>query len=399
MPLTKKQTEYLQHCNHRWNVKTGATGSGKSFVDFTVTIPKRLLAAKGEGLLVLLGNTKGTLERNILDPMREIWSPDLVGNISSDNTVRLFGKKVYALGADNKKHMARIQGATFEYVYGDEVTTWSEEVFQMLKSRLRCEHSHFDGTCNPDNPGHWFKKFLDSDADIYQQSYHIDDGALPAEVVAELKKEYAGTVYYDRFILGRWTLAEGRIYDMFDKTKHVVASPPGPCTQYCISVDYGTQNPTAMLLWGKCGGVWYLLREYYYSGRDQKAQKTDEQYYNELVKLAGDLPIRAVIVDPSAASMIATIRQHGRFMVRPADNAVLDGIRVTATALSAGRVKICECCENTLEEMQGYVWDDKAAQRGEDTPLKVNDHAMDAMRYFCMGEFGCPNPGPITIGG
>lgn len=399
MPLTKKQTEYLQHCNHRWNVKTGATGSGKSFVDFTVTIPKRLLAAKGEGLLVLLGNTKGTLERNILDPMREIWSPDLVGNISSDNTVRLFGKKVYALGADNKKHMARIQGATFEYVYGDEVTTWSEEVFQMLKSRLRCEHSHFDGTCNPDNPGHWFKKFLDSDADIYQQSYHIDDGALPAEVVAELKKEYAGTVYYDRFILGRWALAEGRIYDMFDKTKHVVASPPGPCTQYNISMDYGTQNPTAMLLWGKCGGVWYLLREYYYSGRDQKAQKTDEQYYNELVKLAGDLPIRAVIVDPSAASMIATIRQHGRFMVRPADNAVLDGIRVTATTLSGGKVKICECCENTLEEIQGYVWDDKAAQRGEDKPLKVNDHAMDAMRYFCMGEFGRPNPGPITIGG
>ncbi len=387
MSLTKKQTEYLQRCNHRWNVKTGATGSGKSFVDFTVTIPKRLLAAKGEGLLVLLGNTKGTLERNILDPMREIWSPDLVGNISSDNTVRLFGKKVYALGADNKKHMARIQGATFEYVYGDEVTTWSEEVFQMLKSRLRCEHSHFDGTCNPDNPGHWFKKFLDSDADIYQQSYHIDDGALPAEVVAELKKEYAGTVYYDRFIEGRWTLAQGRIYDMFDKSKHVVAAPPGPCTQYYISMDYGTQNPAAMLLWGKCGGVWYMLKEYYYSGRESKAQKTDEQYYAELVKLAGDLPIRAVIVDPSAASMIACIRQHGRFMVRPADNAVLDGIRVTATALSSGKIKICESCENTLQEIQGYVWDDKAAQHGEDKPLKVNDHAMDAMRYFCMEVF------------
>ncbi|WP_207747830.1 PBSX family phage terminase large subunit [Clostridium sp. D33t1_170424_F3] len=385
--MTKKQTEYLQRCNHRWNVKTGATGSGKSFVDFTVTIPKRLLAAKGEGLLVLLGNTKGTLERNILDPMREIWSPDLVGNISSDNTVRLFGKKVYALGADNKKHMARIQGATFEYVYGDEVTTWSEEVFQMLKSRLRCEHSHFDGTCNPDNPGHWFKKFLDSDADIYQQSYHIDDGALPAEVVAELKKEYAGTVYYDRFIEGRWTLAQGRIYDMFDKSKHVVAAPPGPCTQYYISMDYGTQNPAAMLLWGKCGGVWYMLKEYYYSGRESKAQKTDEQYYAELVKLAGDLPIRAVIVDPSAASMIACIRQHGRFMVRPADNAVLDGIRVTATALSSGKIKICESCENTLQEIQGYVWDDKAAQHGEDKPLKVNDHAMDAMRYFCMEVF------------
>ena len=118
-----------------------------------VTIPQRLAYSKGEGLLILMGNTRGTLERNILEPMRSIW-PGCVGNIRADNTLMAFGKKVYALGADNKKHVARIQGATFEYVYGDEITTWSEDVFQMLKSRLRCEHSHFDGTCNPDSPGH-----------------------------------------------------------------------------------------------------------------------------------------------------------------------------------------------------------------------------------------------------
>lgn len=214
MPLTEKQLDYLRHCNHRWNVKTGATGSGKSFVDFTTVIPQRILAARGEGLLVLLGNTRGTLERNILEPMRTWW-PGNVGIIRSDNTVELFGKKVYALGADNKKHVSRIQGATFEYVYGDEVTTWSQDVFQMLKSRLRCEHSHFDGTCNPDGPFHWFKKFLDSDADIYQQSYTIDDGVLPTHVVADLKREYAGTVYYDRFIRGLWTAAQGVIYQSF----------------------------------------------------------------------------------------------------------------------------------------------------------------------------------------
>ena len=222
MPLTEKQKEYLRHCNHRWNVKIGATGSGKSFVDMAVTIPKRIIKARGEGLLVLLGNTKGTLDRNILDPMRELWGPDLVGNISSDNTVRLFGKKVYALGADNKKHMARIQGATFEYVYGDEVTTWSEEVFQMLKSRLRCRHSHFDGTCNPDSPLHWFKTFLDSDADIYQQKYVIDDGVLPEDVVTALKMEYAGTVYYDRYILGNWAIANGLVYPFFCRRSSAV---------------------------------------------------------------------------------------------------------------------------------------------------------------------------------
>lgn len=215
MPLTDKQREYLQNCSHRWNVKTGATGSGKSFVDYAVVIPKRILAARGEGLLVLMGNTRGTLERNILSPMRELWGPDLVGQIRSDNTVQLFGRKCYALGADNKKHVARIQGATFEYVYGDEVPTWSEDVFAMLKSRLRCEHSHFDGTGNPDNPQHWFKKFLDSSADIYQQSYTIDDGCLPPAVVQQLKQEYAGTVYYSRFILGQWAAANGVIYRAF----------------------------------------------------------------------------------------------------------------------------------------------------------------------------------------
>ena len=216
MPLTEFQQEYLRNCNHRWNVKTGATRSGKTYLDCAVTIPKRICAARGEGLLVMLGNTLGTLERNVLEPMRGLWGPELVGVVrtsASGNIVQLFGHKVYVLGADNKKHIARIQGAAFEYAYGDEITTWDEGVFQMLKSRLSCPHSHFDGTCNPESPSHWFKKFLDSDADIYCQAYTIDDNpTLPAQFVADLKKEYTGTVYYNRFILGQWMAANGVIY-------------------------------------------------------------------------------------------------------------------------------------------------------------------------------------------
>ena len=330
MPLTEKQLEYLKNCNHRWNVKTGATGSGKSFLDFTVIIPQRIFAAKGEGLLVLLGNTRGTLERNILEPMRQWWSGN-VGNIRSDNTVELFGKKVYALGADNKKHVSRIQGATFEYVYGDEVTTWSEDVFQMLKSRLRCEHSHFDGTCNPDNPGHWFKKFLDSDADIYQQSYVIDDGVLPSHVVEELKKEYAGTVYYDRYILGLWRQAEGLVYPMFSMNKHTVHGKPDGPGVYYISIDYGTANPTAMGLWRVHRGEAVMMKEYYYDGRAKRKQKTDEEYYQDLEAFAEGKKIERVIVDPSAASFRECIHRHGKFAVWDADNSVLNGIRLTAT--------------------------------------------------------------------
>lgn len=377
MPLTEKQMEYLQNCNHRWNVKTGATGSGKSFLDFTVTIPKRILASRGEGLLVLLGNTRGTLERNILEPMRAWW-PGQVGIIRSDNTVELFGKKVYALGADNKKHVARIQGATFEYVYGDEVTTWSQDVFEMLKSRLRCEHSHFDGTCNPDNPEHWFKKFLDSDADIYQQSYVIDDGVLPPKVVEELKKEYSGTVYYDRYILGLWRQADGLIYNFGPENIVDIMPDRG---EYYISCDYGTLNPFSAGLWCWDGKTATRIREYYYSGRDERSNKTDEEYCTELEKLAGDLHVKSVIVDPSAASFIEVIRRHKRFTVKKAVNDVLPGIMTTARYLQDGTIKIHLSCEDAIREFGLYRWDEEST---EDRPIKENDHAMDDIRYFVM---------------
>ena len=395
MPLTEKQMEYLQNCNHRWNVKTGATGSGKSFLDFTITIPKRIMAARGEGLLVLLGNTRGTLERNILEPMRSWW-PGQVGIIRSDNTVEMFGKKVYALGADNKRHVARIQGATFEYVYGDEVTTWSQDVFEMLKSRLRCEHSHFDGTCNPDNPEHWFKKFLDSDADIYQQSYVIDDGVLPPKVVEELKKEYSGTVYYDRYILGLWCQADGLIYK-FDNDNIVDVAPDSG--EYYISCDYGTLNPFSAGLWCWDGKTATRIREYYYSGRDNRSNKTDEEYYTDLERLAGDFPIKAVIVDPSAASFIEVIRRHKRFLVRKAINDVVPGIVTTSRYIQDGTIKVHRSCKDAIREFGLYRWDDKAT---EDKPIKENDHAMDDIRYFVMTilrhKAGKTNYTPILLG-
>lgn len=379
MSLTKKQQYFLDNCDHRWNIKTGATGSGKSFVDYAATIPQRIEAAKGEGLLVMMGNTRGTLERNILEPMRSIWGKEVVGNIRSDNTVRIFGKKVYALGADNKKHVSRIQGATFEYVYGDEITTWSEEVFQMLKSRLRCEHSHFDGTCNPENPNHWFKKFLDSGADIFQQSYVIDDGVLPANVVEQLKKEYANTVYYDRWILGLWAVAEGLVYPMFDENRHTENGYQPSGDIFYISMDYGTANPTAMGLWALKNGNAVMLKEYYYNSRETKQQKTDEEYYADLEKFADGYRIERVIVDPSAASFKETIRRHGKFNTWDADNSVLDGIRLVGTLLNADRLHFDGSCKNTFAEFGSYMWDEKS---GEDAVIKENDHAMDMIRYF-----------------
>ncbi len=392
MPLTKKQREFIKKCGHRWNIKTGATGSGKSFVDYSVVIPKRIQAAKGEGLLVLLGNTRGTLERNILEPMRTLW-PGLVGDIRSDNTVEIFGKKVYALGADNKKHVSRIQGATFEYVYGDEITTWSEEVFQMLKSRLRCEHSHFDGTCNPENPTHWFKKFLDSDADIFQQSYIIDDGVLPAHIVSELKKEYAGTVYYDRFILGLWAVADGLVYPTFSVEKNVTDKTPWldgngepkTGTAFYISIDYGTVNPFSAGLWAVYQGVAYRWKEHYYVGRDRERghRHDDEAHYAELEKMIGHLPIESIIIDPSASNFVETIYRHDKYSVANAVNAVLPGIATVTQLLNGGRMKIFKGCENSIREFQLYSWQKKDGSIKEEV-LKENDHTMDEIRYFAQ---------------
>lgn len=387
MRLTPKQNEYIRCANHRWNVKSGATRSGKTFMDIAFVIPNRIRERIGkDGHCVILGNTRETLQRNIIDPLQKLWGTRLVSNISSNNTAYMFGEKVYCLGAEKANQEDKIRGDSIKYCYGDEIVTWHEDVFNMLKSRLDKDYSCFDGTCNPDNPNHWFKKFLDrKDVDIYLQEYQIyDNPYLPKKFVSELEKEYRGTVFFDRYILGKWVLAEGLIYPDAANGAYTVPTPENiRCSQYYISIDYGTLNPCSMGLWGLKEGVWYRLREYYYSGRDEGKLgghcKTDEEYYTELVKLAAGLPIRSVIVDPSAASFITAIRRHGKFVVVNAKNNVLDGIRKTAAAFAAGKIKICDCCTNTLAEFGAYRWDEKA---GEDKPIKENDHAMDEIRYF-----------------
>jgi len=372
-------------------VKTGATGSGKSFLDYAVTIPKRILASKGEGLIVLLGNTKGTLERNILSPMRDIYG-DQVGMIGSDNTVKLFGKRCYALGADNKKHVARIQGATFEYCYGDEVTTWNEEVFQMVKSRLRAEHSHFDGTCNPGAPTHWFKTFLNSDADIYQQSYVIDDGVLPAHVVTELKKEYAGTVYYDRFILGLWVAAEGVVYRLFanDPERFVVDDLPTQKINHCvIGVDFGggTSAHAFSCTGFTTGGAIVTLDDY-----REKEALNPTKLENDFVDFVKRCQMRWLVTDVWCDSAEQTLINGLRTAAAKAHlavnignaqkRAINDRIRALCLLMGAGRYYINRTCTDTIEALKTAVWDSKHTT--EDVRLDdgtTNIDSLDALEY------------------
>ncbi len=173
MQLSSKQKEYWNDANCRWNIKSGATRSGKTYLDYFM-IPRRVRAVSGKaGLVVILGNTKGTLQRNIIEPLQKIFTPALVSDIRADNTAMLFGEKCYCLGAGRENQVDRIRGASIKYCYGDEVVTWHEDVFHMLKSRLDKPYSCFDGTCNPESPNHWFYQFLQSDADIYLQNYSL----------------------------------------------------------------------------------------------------------------------------------------------------------------------------------------------------------------------------------
>lgn len=381
MLLSQKQLEFARYANHRWNFKGGATRSGKTYLDFKWIIPLRIRERAGkDGLAVILGVTKSTIERNVLEPMRNLYGDKLVGTISSDNTAWIFGEKCYCLGAEKVSQVSKIRGASIKYCYGDEVADWSEEVFALLKSRLDKEYSCFDGTYNPQYPNHWLKRFLDSDADIFSQVYTIDDNPfLPPSFVENLKKEYAGTVFYDRYILGKWTLAEGLVYPMFGDSCIVQDIPD--TGDYYISIDYGTHNPFSAGLWCVTKTEAVQIGEYYYCGREERKEKTPEEYYSEVKRLAGGRDIKCLIVDPSADAFIATVKKHHGFKVRGAVNDVLPGIQTTAEMIASGKLKIHESCEDTIREFGLYRWDEKAES---DRVVKENDHAMDEVRYMVM---------------
>lgn len=368
----------------RINILEGSVRSGKTWVSLVLwafwvkTMPKN-------GLYMMAAKSLTTLKRNCLLPLQ-----DLVGESNFEFSVTkkegwLFDRHIILEGANDVRSEGKIRGVTLHGAYCDELTQLQEDFFTMLLSRLSEPGAKLIGTTNPDAPTHWLKtRYIDraADLDFLVVRFLIDDNTtLPKEYVDNIKREYTG-VFYDRFILGNWTLAEGIIYPMY---KDAIADPPEEAEpeQYILSMDYGTQNAFAALLWAKYGDTWYAVREYYYSGRDTGQQKTDAQYKAEIDAWLNDVTPGATIrtiIDPSAASFIAALRQNkDRYKVQPADNAVLDGIRETATAMQTGLIKFSPSLKNWRREVEGYVWDEKQT---EDKPIKVNDHAQDAARYF-----------------
>ena len=394
MALSIKQREYLQSCNHRWNIKIGATGSGKSWLDYAVVIPKRLLAMRGQGAALMLGNTQGTLNRNILEPMRDIWGRELVGTIiSGENYARIFGQKVYCLGADKQNSVAKIQGMTVEYAYGDEMTTWAQPVFEMLKSRLRCEHSAFDGTANPDSAHHFLKKFIDSDADVFCQTSRIDDNPfLPPEFVEQLKKEYAGTVYYKRFILGEWAAAEGACFPLFaaDPEKFMLHIVPNGIIRANIGVDFGGGTSGHAF---QCVGFvartreMVILEEYF--NKDALDPVTLELEFTNFVRTCkAKYPVYDVYCDSAEQTLINGLRLAAAKsglkvnVFSALKKPINERIRAACKLQGAGKFWIMDHCQITADAYASAVYDGKILT--EDVRLDngtSNIDTLDATEY------------------
>lgn len=378
---------------HRWNIKTGATRSGKTYMDYFV-IPMRIRACTGSGLIVLMGNTTGTLTRNVIDPMRSIWGDALVGRFSSQRgTIRLFGKDCYLLGADNKTAVKRLQGTGIEYCYGDELTTWNEDVFNMLKSRLDKPNSVFDGTCNPDNPGHYIRKFIESDADVFFQTYTLDDNPFETDAFkTELKKEYAGSVYYERFILGKWVAAQGIIFRQFAADPHaydVAAVNPADLEVINIGLDFGgTESGTALVATGITRGYRQVIalksRRYKITLDPEHLNRAFSEFVKEI--LEEYRRVDTAYCDSAESTLILGLknlvaRTGLPVTIRNALKKSINGrIRLTSQLMSTGRFKLLKDGTDTLRTaLSEALWNDK---KQEDERLDDGTTDIDTLDAF-----------------
>lgn len=367
-------------------IADGAIRSGKTIAMICSFLRWSMKNFQGENF-ILAGKSIGALKRNVLKPMFQVlvaWGIQYEYN-RSENFIIVGSNTYYCFGANNEASQDVLQGLTAAGALADEVALFPQSFVDQMIGRCSVEGAKVFMNCNPRGPYHYIKvEYIDKAVEkkIYYLHFTMDDNLSLSETVKERFRRMFSGVFFKRYILGLWVMAEGLIYDMFDEGKHKVPTVDRSYTEYYVSCDYGTQNPTTFGLWGKYQGQWYKVKEYYYSGRENSRQKTDEEFYQELEKFIGDIKIKAVIVDPSAASFIACIKKHGKHKVLKAKNDVIDGIRNVATALNKLLIFYNDCCINTFREFFSYVWDEKAAERGEDKPVKQNDHCMDSDRYF-----------------
>lgn len=289
--------------------------------------------------------------------------------------------RFYLFGGRDESSASLIQGMTLGGVMFDEAALMPRSFIEQALARCSLEDAKYWFNCNPEHPFHWFYSewiLKREQKNMLYLHFTMDDNPSLSEKVKNRYKNLYSGAFYERFIEGKWVAADGLVYPMFSAERHIRKSRGG-FSQYYLSCDYGTVNPFSLGLWGKSGGKWYRIGEYYHSARDSGVQLTDEEYYEKLCALAGNRKIEALVIDPSAASFSETVRRHGRFRVIKADNDVLKGINLVCRALKDEDIYFYPGCSDTIREFSVYRWDNDVKK---DSPKKENDHAMDDIRYF-----------------
>lgn len=379
----------------------GAVRSGKTFCAGLSFFLWSMAYFHGQAF-GLCGKTARSLGRNLVEPLLPYLKGmgyavvNRTGQGFLEVSYRGRSNRYYLFGGRDEGSAAHIQGVTLAGVLLDEAALMPRSFVEQALARCSVKGSRFWFTCNPQYPGHWFyREWIERHKEknaLYLRFTMRDNPGLSQEVIRRYETMYSGS-FYQRFVLGQWTAVQGAVYPMFREDVHVTEHLPR-CARHVISCDYGTVNPASFGLWGEHEGIWYRIKEFYHDSRREGRQLTDEEYYLELERLAGELSVEAVVVDPSAASFLQCIRRHGQFAAIPARNDVADGIRRVSDALQSGKLRFYSGCRDCIREFGLYRWD-----IGEkDAPVKENDHAMDDVRYFVGYALGAEELG-FWIGG
>ncbi|MEV1202800.1 PBSX family phage terminase large subunit [Microbispora rosea] len=399
-PLVGKQLTSFELSTARINLWDGSVRSSKTISSLVRWL--KFVRTAPPGPLLMVGKTERTLRRNILDPLVEMLGEHRCRVVAGSGELHLLGRKVYLVGANDERAQEKIRGLSLVGAYCDEVSTLPESFFVMLLTRLSIPGAALFGTTNPDGPQHWLKVgYLDRAAlwldhngqlnhstagdalNLHRFSFQLaDNPSLDPQYVADVSAEFTG-LWRRRLILGEWCLAEGVVYESWDPGRHVVTELPAMARWLVLALDYGTTNPFHALLIGL--GVdrrLYVAHEWRWDSRKQRGSLTDAEYSARLRAWVEGLGIRPeyTVIDPSAASFRVQLHRDGWSSVL-ADNDVVDGIRDVASLLATGRLLVSDQCPELIAEIPAYAWDPKAAEKGEDKPIKVADHGVDALRY------------------
>ena len=396
MLTSPKQDKSFCEATHRFNIWVGAVRSGKTFSSIHAFIDFLKNGPQGDAMII--GVNRATIHRNVLTTLYKILGFPCPSPMSNKTT--LYGRDLYFVGAPDVSAVTTIQGSTLAMAYVDEATCIPEPFWKMLETRLSVPGARLFATCNPEGPAHWLKKqYIDRQNlhDIKVWQFNLDDNPVLDDAYKNAIKNSFTGMFYKRYILGEWALAHGAVYDTYDENNEYQNDYPSP-NYYIVGCDYGTTNATAAVLCAITPNKWPQVRiekEYYYDSALKGRSKTDAELVSDIKDFIGYKNVSAVYVDPAAASFKIALRQAD-IPVLDANNDVLLGIKITSKFIAGKNIVIHKSCTTLREHIQSYSWDPKAADRGEDKPIKHNDHILDALRYACcsafpQGEFSNPD--------